>query len=291
MPGMLVSVYIPTYNRLALLQRAVASVQAQTHRDLEILIVDDCSSDGTQAWLGELARQDPRVRCLTKPANSGACISRNMAIQEARGEFVTGLDDDDEFTPERIARFVQAWQSHTAAGTTPSCLYTDITITTASGWQSRVHKPAHIDLPDMFIGNRAGPQVFSAKAHFIGAGLFDPAFPAWQDYDCWFRLIARYGTARKVPGPATYRVDESHASPRISVSGRQKIHDAFELFCRKHAALLGEDGTRAVRLCYFKSPEIRMTPADIGWFFRHGCYLRPLVVYLKKIIRPWVYGR
>src|SRR5690606_27836296 len=99
-PGMLVTIYIPTYNRCHLLQRAVDSVLSQTHTDLEIIIVDDGSTDGTHDWLAQLAQQEPRVRYILKPENSGACVSRNIAIEQARGEFVTGLDDDDHFAPD-----------------------------------------------------------------------------------------------------------------------------------------------------------------------------------------------
>lgn len=106
----LVTVYIPTYNRVDLLKRAVESVQAQTYQNLEIIIVDDCSTDFTHQYLQQLANEDKRVKYFIKEKNSGACVSRNIAIENATGEFITGLDDDDFFLESRIDEFMKKRQ-------------------------------------------------------------------------------------------------------------------------------------------------------------------------------------
>jgi glycosyltransferase involved in cell wall biosynthesis len=105
----LISVYIPTYNRLELLKRAVQSVQNQTYKNFEIIIVDDNSSDGTQDFLVGLAKVDSRICYFFKDKNSGACVSRNIAINLAQGELITGLDDDDYFLPHRLEFFLDYW--------------------------------------------------------------------------------------------------------------------------------------------------------------------------------------
>ncbi|PLL70465.1 hypothetical protein CWN62_29695, partial [Klebsiella pneumoniae] len=88
----LVTIYIPTYNRLELLKRALNSVVNQTYKNLEIIVVDDNSSDGTQEFLKNFSKKDPRVSYILKTDNSGACVSRNLAIDKANGLFITGLD-------------------------------------------------------------------------------------------------------------------------------------------------------------------------------------------------------
>lgn len=102
----LVTVYIPTFNRVELLKRAVESVRQQTYQNLEIIIVDDCSNDNTHGYLEEITKRDSRIRYFIKEKNSGACVSRNIAIDNAKGEFITGLDDDDYFLKNRIAEFI-----------------------------------------------------------------------------------------------------------------------------------------------------------------------------------------
>src|SRR5690606_38050208 len=83
------------------------SILFQTYQNFEIIVVDDCSSDGTQEFLRGIAIQDKRVKFFLKEKNSGACESRNIAIQAAQGEYITGLDDDDYFLPDRLENFIK----------------------------------------------------------------------------------------------------------------------------------------------------------------------------------------
>jgi GT2 family glycosyltransferase len=104
---MLFSVVIPTYNRLPLLQRTLASVDAQLHRDFEILVVDDGSTDGTRDWL---ARQGA-LRVLEQ-GNRGPGAARNLGAREARGDYVAFLDSDDLWFPWTLRMFADAIAKH-----------------------------------------------------------------------------------------------------------------------------------------------------------------------------------
>ncbi len=117
---MLVTVYIPTRDRVVSLTTAVESVLNQTCKDFELIIVNDGSSDGTDAYLAELCTRDTRVRVLNNSKPSGAPVARNRAIRAGRGTFVTGLDDDDSFQPERLASFIAYWELLTKSGVSPS---------------------------------------------------------------------------------------------------------------------------------------------------------------------------
>lgn len=108
---MLVSVVIPTCRRpAALLGRAVLSVCRQTHRNLEIIIVDDSPADDplrdqTAAYIRSL--QDGRIRYLQNESNCGGALARNRGIFASHGEYITFLDDDDEYLPRKVERQVQ----------------------------------------------------------------------------------------------------------------------------------------------------------------------------------------
>src|SRR5690606_32136288 len=94
-----VSVVVPCYNVEGFVRRAVESAAAQTHRPLEIICVDDGSTDGTLGVLRELEAEHPGlVRVLAGP-NGGAPAARNRGLKEARGEYVQFLDADDELAP------------------------------------------------------------------------------------------------------------------------------------------------------------------------------------------------
>jgi hypothetical protein len=91
----LISVGIPTYNRASTLRRAIESVLAQSERDLELVISDNASSDGTEAVCREAAEADVRVRYLRAPANRGPTANFNLLFEQSRGEFAMVLSDDD----------------------------------------------------------------------------------------------------------------------------------------------------------------------------------------------------
>ncbi|WP_276257060.1 glycosyltransferase [Halomontanus rarus] len=102
----LVSVVIPTYNRADVLPRAIDSALAQTVDDLEVLVVDDGSTDDTQAVVDSY--ETPRVQSITHGTNRGANVARNTGIEHANGEFVAFLDSDDEWRPTKLERQLAA---------------------------------------------------------------------------------------------------------------------------------------------------------------------------------------
>lgn len=105
----LVSIVLPTHDRAALLPRAVRSVLTQTWADLELVVVDDASSDATPAVLDEVAAGDPRVRVVRRAlsqAGGNPDNPRNAGLEAARGEYVGFLDDDDRYRPEFVERMV-----------------------------------------------------------------------------------------------------------------------------------------------------------------------------------------
>lgn len=101
----LVSVVIPTYNRQEKVVRAVESVLAQTYPDIEVIVSDDGSNDGTEDRMVELIQQHgSKVRYVRSVKNSGAAsIARNRGIEVAHGEFIAFLDSDDTWDPEKIS--------------------------------------------------------------------------------------------------------------------------------------------------------------------------------------------
>ncbi len=108
-----VSVVIPTYNRVHCLPRAIESVLRQTFSDLELIVVDDCSTDATMDYLRTI--DDPRLRILRHDANRGGCAARNTGIAAARADLVAFQDSDDEWLVTKLARQVEAYRAADAA--------------------------------------------------------------------------------------------------------------------------------------------------------------------------------
>jgi len=115
MPRPLVSTIIPVYNRPIMLREAVESVLAQTYRPIEILIVDDGSTDDTPHVIADLAAQHPEVRALRRD-NGGAGLARETGRLEARGDFIQYLDSDDLLLPRKFEIQVNALEKHPECG-------------------------------------------------------------------------------------------------------------------------------------------------------------------------------
>ena len=208
----IISVYIPTYNRLPLLKRAVESVRRQTLTGFEVLIVDDGSTDGTLSYLEELSSSDDRFIVLDKNGRSkGACSSRNLAIDSAKGVFVTGLDDDDWFHPRRLEFMLRRWDNKFSAITSNYYSVYDVG-QRRSSYISRIIRPS-----DIFYGNFVGNQVFTLRDRILAVGGFDEQLAASQDYDLWIRLINRFGSIYRCKEPLYY-MDCSLNRTRISNS-------------------------------------------------------------------------
>lgn len=129
----LISIYMPTWNRQQLAIRAIKSVLRQDYDNWELIIVDDCSSSYEQLQKFVEDLNDPRVVYTHNAINSGACAVRNQAIMQAKGQYLTGIDDDDEWTPNRLSIFL----SHKAQLVTHAFLYANDYVCGARSIRSR----------------------------------------------------------------------------------------------------------------------------------------------------------
>jgi tetratricopeptide (TPR) repeat protein len=101
--GPKVSVVMTTFNVKDYVRTAVRSILQQTYRNLELIIVDDASTDSTPAILAELERSDPRIKLILKSTNDGTYVSKNLGLMQAQGEFAAFQDSDDWSHPDRLA--------------------------------------------------------------------------------------------------------------------------------------------------------------------------------------------
>jgi glycosyltransferase involved in cell wall biosynthesis len=185
----LVSVILPTRDRMQLLPRAVDSVLAQSERDFELIIINDASSDGTEGYLAELASRDSRVRVVRNPVPTGGAAARNAGIARSVGEWIAFIDDDDEWLPQKIERQIGAVRA-TAGAVACTCSYV---IRFPSKGSRLVRVPASVALSQLFIGNVLGGAsmcMCSARA-LKDIGGFDVTFKSAQDLDLWVRLRQR----------------------------------------------------------------------------------------------------
>lgn len=113
-PAPVVSVVVPAFNAEETLADCVGSARRQTLADIEVIVVDDASTDGTLALARRLASEDPRVKVVSAEHNRGPAGARNLGLAAAAGEWIALLDADDAFEPERLARLVALARRHDA---------------------------------------------------------------------------------------------------------------------------------------------------------------------------------
>jgi glycosyltransferase involved in cell wall biosynthesis len=185
----LITVVIPAFNAAHTIGRALASVRRQSYRNVEIVVVDDCSADDTVARVRAAA--DENVRLVQLPRNVGAAAARNAGIAEAGGELVAFLDADDEWRPQKLERQV-ALIARRPKMSFVSCQCGFI------GVDGEVHAifrqefaPAtgfeawRVLLAYTFV---ATPTVLTRRALLVKLGGFDPALIIGEDQDMWIRL-------------------------------------------------------------------------------------------------------
>jgi glycosyltransferase involved in cell wall biosynthesis len=183
----LVSVVLPTRNRASLLRTTLASVQAQTWRRLEILVVDDGSTDDTPAVLREIADRDARIRVLRLEPPHGAAVARNRAIEDARGDYIAFQDDDCMWTPDKVEVLVGALEE---GGPGVGFAYSAVESLEVDGTRRLLGVRA---VDDKYRGAWAAGTiaVMLRREALLSSGGFDERLPRLQDFDLWVRVLAR----------------------------------------------------------------------------------------------------
>lgn len=227
----LVTVYMPTYNRVELLRRAVESVLKQDYMNIELIVVDDRSTDGTSKYLARMAKEDSRFKYFINEKNSGACVSRNKAIFAANGKFITGLDDDDYLLPHHISTFVNLWVEIKG---NCSALYPNIYIKEKGGIRKVDKKIKYCKKEYLIASNWIGNQIFTKTSHLREIKGFDEKILAWQDIECWYRLLKHHDLKAYSTNKYSYVVDISHPHERISSGKVTSVFNAYTYFCEKH---------------------------------------------------------
>jgi glycosyltransferase involved in cell wall biosynthesis len=189
--GPLVSVIMPTYKRSALLRRSIISVLSQTYRDLELIVVDDCSPDNTTEVVAEFS--DPRLRYLRREQNGRAAAARNDGLRLARGSLIAFQDDDDIWLPHKLERQVAEMQRQPPEVGLLVCSYIR-----AMRWGGvdYVGGKKFFDRLNFGDGNPGGidygliatPGWLLRREYAERAGEFDVRLRSWDDWELGLRL-------------------------------------------------------------------------------------------------------
>lgn len=249
--GPTVSVIVPTHERASLLPRALRSAQTQTHRNLDIIVVDDASRDETPRVCADIAAGDPRVRCVRSEENIRGAKARNLGLSLARGEYVAFLDDDDEWAPDKVALQLPLADAHSVVG----CLLARERLPARRS--AGTPETVALKLDDFFFYNPAfSPTTMLCRTDRARAvGGFDEDLPANQGINFFVKLAAAYGDAAYVGERlAVLYSDLSHGLPRVSTS-RKRLEGSLIQFERDKA--FRSPAARRYRLCHIDLMRMR----------------------------------
>lgn len=272
----LVSVVLPTFNRAHSLPRAIRSVLGQSYRNLELLVVDDCSTDDSERVVAAIAKSDPRVRLVRREHNGGAAAARNTGIREARGEFVAFQDSDDEWLDGKLARQVAALQA--AGEGTILCVTAYLVYQQGSrgaSWllgRDNMVYPTDMRRQALVTFFFTTPTWVARTRVLRELGGFDETMRCWEDWELGLRLVARGDVA--MIDDALHIQHESAGSvnrqDKAYGPAMRRILDQHEERWRNEPAALAEH-------CFVigRHEMLYGSPAEARRFFARAIRLRP----------------
>jgi len=202
----LISIIMAAYNAEKTIDQAIRSVLAQSYPNWELIVVNDCSGDGTAALVESYA--DPRIVLINNPSNMGVSLTRARAVQAARGEWIAILDSDDLWAADKLEK-----QAALQAQSGASLLFTASTFITAEGtpidWV--LHAPAEIDYRALLKQNLvSNSSVLVKKSLYLEHQAIGDDMH--EDFACWLKILRT--------GEKAYGIDEPLLIYRMSPSSK-----------------------------------------------------------------------
>lgn len=184
---MMVSIIIPTYNRQDTIRDALLSVVNQSIRDIEIIVVDDNSMDNTEQIIKQI--NDDRVIYLKSDNNNGACISRNIGINIARGKYIAFQDSDDIWYLNKLEEQIEFLKQNNA-----DIVFCAMRRVDKERWSKfpNLNNDGLVNYSDFLRENKAGSVTILGDAKCFKDIYFDPEMPRLQDWDLMIRLSMKY---------------------------------------------------------------------------------------------------
>lgn len=210
----LVSVIVTSYNQQELLNRAVASVLEQTYSPIEIIIVDDFSTDGSRDWIIDIANTHPeKIRYCLQPQNVGIPRNKNTGFRLAKGEFITYLDGDDTYYSTKIEKEVGVFQLQPEY----DVVYSNFDFKEFDGRFIKTWAEVQLPEGDIFKPVVQGLfphkhlhrfEMFRRKVMY-DLGFYDESFSIYHDLDFMMRYAAKYKVGNTLNVGSTYFMNPS----------------------------------------------------------------------------------
>ena len=275
-----VSVVIPAYNAARFIERTLRSALAQTHANLQVLVIDDGSTDATVAIAREVGGNDPRLEIISVE-NGGVASARNIGTERADGDYIAYLDADDLWHPTKIARQVAALTDPALDARCVAAYANYRMIDGDDYWIEDVESPDGAGslfgdhLSNNCVGN--GSNLMVRRDVALAVGGFDPLYArqgigGCEDFDFQLRMLREWRMVQVDQFLVGYRTVPGNMSSNLGrmTRGYKALVDKFE-----HADGVSEDQHRAARLTYYAMAAESFV-GDRDWRRAAGAFARAM---------------
>jgi len=223
----LVSIIIPCFNSEEFITETIQSVQNQTYNNWEIIVVDDCSSDNTVALILGMVQKDSRIRFFQLEKNSGTGVARNKGLSNANGRYISFLDADDLWKPEKLRKQVDFLTANKIPFTFS---FYDCINEEGKPLGKRVEAPVNLSYRQLFFCNYIGNLTGIYDVNYFGK-ITISSIRKRQDWMLWLTILKKIKVAKPVPESlAYYRV----RNDSLSTSKLDLIQYNFAVYRKFH---------------------------------------------------------
>lgn len=289
-----VSVVIPTYNRAGTIKRSIMSVLKQTYKNIEVIVVDDCSTDNTDEIVRKI--KDDRVKYYKLKKNSGACVARNFGIEHSHGDFIAFQDSDDEWYDNKLEI-----QMNELLNSDCDLVFCSLSRIKEGKKTGKIVPKKLIDCSNNFtkqllMENCISTQTILARKYVFNEEKFDPTLPRFQDWDLMIRISKKYKIKHvDIPLLNLYiQSDSITKNPKKALTALNIIYDKNKKEIEKDAKIVYSFNVKEANFlfenqddCKNQLKKILKQKFNIKIFIYYmSCLTRTnkLILKLKKII-------
>lgn len=282
---------MPVYNAASTLQKAVSSIQDQTLQDLEIILVDDGSSDGSVELGRSLAQKDPRIRFFPRP-RQGLVQTLNFGLNRCRARYIARMDSDDISRPDRLRRQAEYLENNPDTGLVSGLVNYSGPVQKYFGyylhvqWINSLLTPEQISLNRFIESPLAHPSVMFRRSLIDRFGPYR-AGPFPEDYELWLRWLENRVKMSKIPEKV---LDWKDHDQRLSRTDPAYAQDAFfRLKAGYLAAWLEKHNPFHPQVWVWGAG--RRTRQRAGHILEHGCLISGYVDIRENAAGNLIHGR
>lgn len=205
----LVSILTPTYNTEKFIRATIESVQNQTYKNWEMILVDDASTDQTVSVIEEFVQNDSRIKLFKLDKNSGNGFARNAALDKASGKYIAYLDSDDLWCSDKLEKQIQFLKTNNLYFTFS---FYDSIDEEGNDLNRRVESPNPLTYKQLFFCNYVGNLTAIYDADYFGKIILETSQKR-QDWRIWLTILKQIKIAKPIPEPlAFYRIRKDSVS-------------------------------------------------------------------------------